>query len=1030
MELDFCANNSGETAELDILKNRLNEFEELYQLILDNLQEGLFIIQEGKFKFVNESLSKMAGYMPEELIGKNFLDVIAPECRANMENNYNKRLTGESIPAEYETIILNKENNRIITNISVSLIKYKDKKSLIGTIKDITATKKLHEFTAIQKSIIESPQNIGIYSLDKEYKYISYNSSHRQGVKTLWGENIKVGDSILEIIPSELVEKNKNAYDRALAGESFTLTQEIGEDFVYKNGVLGTPRENLSRLRYHENVYNPIITDDGSIIGLTVFIIDITERIEGEKALRFAKEEAEANASLKSQFLANMSHEIRTPMNAIIGMTNLALKQDLSPKVRQYLNIIETSSNSLLRLINDILDFSKIDAGKLDIENIPFNLTDVTEQISDIFRSRAAQKDIELIVSIDRNVPLDLVGDPLRLSQIITNLTGNAVKFTDKGEIFINIKALDMTEDCINLKFMVKDTGIGIEKEKIDKLFESFIQADGSITRKYGGTGLGLTISRRLLELMGGDIWVESTPGEGTTFYFTITFDICKHKDEPVKVLPDNLKNLKILIADDNEAVRVMLTEMLDSFGLHADAAVDGKIALKKLDASYDLILVDWKMPEMDGIETSKKIKADKRLNKIPVILMTAFGTTKDIEELADGCVDAFIVKPIKQSELIDTIINLFDKDRVKTQMLVTKKKFITGDLINKNAVKGAYLLLAEDNVTNQLVALEILNDAGIHADVANNGKEAVEMSGQKDYDGILMDIQMPLLGGFEATKLIRHEKNFYELPIIAMTANAMKGDREKCIQSGMNDYVPKPIDPNHLFAILKRWIKPKNKYNVPQIQKENEFIDETLFGNLKGIDIQSALKRLAGNKKLLLTLLKNFVNDNSGLIMEIRENLKSNADKAYRLVHTLKGVSGNICANKIFETSKKVDQAMKLNDTAGIEEFLPELEFNINEVIASIKDNIGVKEDASQGSENIITINIQELIPLIIKLYSLVKECDTEAEDVIDSMKNYFTGTQFEHTFHKLENHISNYNFKDARDITEILAKEMNIGL
>ena len=880
----------------------LKEFEIKYRFLIENLQEGVFVIQDGKLQFVNNALTQMAGYKADELIGTDFLNTIAPENRKEIANNYRKRLNGEDIPPEYETRIIRKDTQTRLVNLSVSLITYNGKPALIGTVKDITAQRE-----------------------------------------------------------AELARKN------------------------------------------------------------------------AENKLIQAKEEAEAATKLKSEFLANMSHEIRTPMNAIIGMTDLALKQDISLKLRQYLGIIDHSSKSLLRLINDILDFSKIEAGKLDIEKVEFNLSDVLEQISDMFRAKSAEKQIELIILIHNDIPLQLTGDPFRLSQILMNMTSNAIKFTDKGEIIIKIECSEKTLNTVNLKFSVKDSGIGIPEKKVKKLFEAFTQADGSITRKYGGTGLGLTISKNLVELMNGKIWVESIQGKGTVFYFTLPFEFQSQKVETHKIIPPAINGLRVLVVDDNEAVRLMLTEMLNSFSFNVQAVCSGETALQKLKENiyennpFKLVIMDWKMPGLDGIETAKIIKEDLELNKIPIILMTAYGTTRDIEGLAESSIEAFLMKPLKQSSLFDTIVTLFDSH--KNNNLSPCHSFITTEEINKLALKGAYLLLVEDNKINQQVAMEILNDADIHVDVANNGREGVDAILKNDYDGVLMDLQMPELEGFEATKIIRSNEQFKNLPIIAMTANAMKGDKEKCIGAGMNDYVSKPIDAKHLFFILKRWIVPKQKSQEVLPVKIKNTETETLPANIPGIDIDTALKRLAGNKKLILTLLKDFVVDNATIIKDIKNNLHKDIKTSHRLVHTLKGVSGNIGATKVFESATKLEQAIIENDLTSIDALLKKTEMHVDELVESININV-IKEPiiAKIHAKDNKPLNTKEFTPLFFKLYSLISKNDTEAEDLLDSIRHYLEETEYQDNLQKLEQHIGVYNFKEAKQLMEDLAKQINI--
>ncbi|MEE9233044.1 MAG: response regulator, partial [Nitrospirales bacterium] len=471
----------------------------------------------------------------------------------------------------------------------------------------------------------------------------------------------------------------------------------------------------------------------------------------------------------------------------------------------------------------DILDFSRIEAGKLEIENADFNLEDVLDNLTNLLTFKAEEKGIELVLSISPEVPFSLVGDPLRLGQVLINLGNNALKFTEKGEVIIAAKReLNAPKDKVVIQFSVKDTGIGLTREQIDKLFQSFTQAEESTTRKYGGSGLGLTICKRLVEMMGGDIWVESTPEKGSAFNFTATFGMPEQKKERVFEPTVDLRGMKVLVIDDCASSREALTQALTSFSFHATAVNSGKDALEELERvagkseerPYELVLMDWKMPEMDGIETARAVKTHPSLKKIPTIIMvTAYGR-EEAKKQADAVgIDGFLLKPVSYSVLFNTIMEVFGQ---KVERKRKGPKVAIESLKGTEEIKGSQVLLVEDNEINQQVATELLEKAGIIVTIANNGKEAIEKMKKTKFDLALMDVQMPVMDGFEATKEIRKESECKDLPIIAMTAQAMTGDREKCLEVGMNDYVSKPIEINDLFSTLIKWIKPAQKV-VPE---------------------------------------------------------------------------------------------------------------------------------------------------------------------------------------------------------------------
>ncbi len=518
-----------------------------------------------------------------------------------------------------------------------------------------------------------------------------------------------------------------------------------------------------------------------------------------------AKEIADESAKAKSNFLANMSHEIRTPMNAIIGMAELSMNPDLRLQQRhEYSSIINSSAKSLLHIINEILDFSKIEAGKLDIEIKPFNIREVVNNVTDLFMGDLGKKNLEMIIDIGLDVPIEIIGDPLRLHQILVNLTSNALKFTEKGEICIAVRNIKETSEHVKLAFEVRDTGIGIDKKAQKKLFDAFSQADASTTRKHGGTGLGLTICNQLISMMNGEIIVESTPGQGSLFSFTIELKKGALSANKNFELPDNLKEKKILVVEDNPLTKHVLEQMLESFGMHPYMAKTGSEALTihaEHEAShpFELLIIDSSLPDMDGKSLAEQIKEKVSSKDLPVIMMNAAGALEK-EFLGNPENDEFFLqKPVKHFLMFDTIMECFGH-----QPLFSLKH----DAQNINELPSpAKILLVEDNPVNQIVAIKILSLAGMTVHKAENGLQAVEKIKNEVFDVVLMDIQMPEMDGMEATDKIRNDLGYKDLPIIAMTANAMIGHREKYIAAGMDDYVSKPIDKSKLFKVLKKYI-------------------------------------------------------------------------------------------------------------------------------------------------------------------------------------------------------------------------------
>jgi signal transduction histidine kinase/CheY-like chemotaxis protein/HPt (histidine-containing phosphotransfer) domain-containing protein len=669
-----------------------------------------------------------------------------------------------------------------------------------------------------------------------------------------------------------------------------------------------------------------------------------------------ARNEAQDATKAKSEFLANMSHEIRTPMNAIMGMAHLALKTDLTAKQYDYLKKVDISAKSLLGIINDILDFSKIEAGKMDMESVDFQLEDTLDNISTLVGIKTQEKGLELLFKTDPSVPRALVGDPLRLGQILINLSNNAVKFTDAGEIVVSTELVKKDGAQVTLKFSVQDTGIGMTEKQAAKLFQPFAQADSSTTRKYGGTGLGLTISKRLAEMMGGEIWVESEQGQGSTFSFTANFGLGKEKAKRRYKPASEMRGMKVLVVDDNATSRDILQEMLESFTFEVTVAASGAEAITELesageDKSFELVVMDWKMPGMDGIEASKRIKHHKDLDRIPpIILVTAYGREEVMQQAEEVGLEGFLLKPVNPSMLFDTIMQAFGEAVPESSRIAQRHEQEAEALKH---IQGAHVLLVEDNEINQQVAKEILEGAGLNITLANNGQEAIDAIQKNEYDAVLMDVQMPVMDGYTATGKLRKDQRFKELPIIAMTAHAMAGDADKSIAAGMSDHVTKPIDPDQLFATLQKWIKPVAERTVvpkspvrdePAEPDQTVPLEEGLPESLPGFDLTAGLSRLMGNERLYRKLLVDFGVQYAGTAGEIRQALDAkDFNQAHSLVHNLKGLAGNLAATDLQAAAVAMETLVKgqAAETASDQELnrkLKDLESALEQTLEAVR--------------------------------------------------------------------------------------------
>ena len=811
-----------------------------------------------------------------------------------------------------------------------------------------------------------------------------------------------VGNPIEMLVPESIREEHVGFRDGFIRTPG-SLGMGTGREFCTqtKDGIMVPIEVSL----------NPLEAEEGTLI--VAAIRDITDRKKAEEALAEAKNEAEAANRAKSDFLANMSHEIRTPMNAIIGMSHLALKTDLDNRQRNYVDKVHRSAESLLGIINDILDFSKIEAGKMDMETIPFHLDDVFDNLANLLGFKTEEKGIELLFDIPPDVPRELLGDPLRLGQILINLGNNAAKFTDEGEVVVRVRAKEVTDNETLLHFLVQDSGIGMTPEQQGRLFQAFSQADSTTSRKYGGTGLGLTISKRLSEMMGGEIWVESEYGKGSTFQFTARFGREESKTEKVTDVAPLSEVLRILIVDDSAVAREVMSEMLKGLGIEYDAVESGQAALDACSENvYDLVLMDWRMPGMDGIETTRLIQ--ERESKTPrVILVSAFSREEAKEKSQGVSLSEILTKPVSPSTLLDAILWSLGK-ACPLRMRVTHREEDAQAAQAK--LRGARVLLVEDNEINQELARELLANGCIITDVANNGREALELLDINCYDGVLMDCQMPVMDGFEATREIRKQDRFKDLPVLAMTANVMSGDREKVLDAGMNDHIGKPINVNDMFSTMAKWITPSE----PLVESQTaapapvaEPVQEDI-PPLVGIDTDIGLSITQGNRKLYLKLLRKFRDSQRDFIEQFEESRKSaDPDAATRCAHTLKGVAGNIGAKGIQVAAEALEKACKDGGEADeIGRLLDEVRVELITVVESLEtmDRSVASDTAGDGE-----LDVKAMGPLLGKLRELLEDDDAEASGVVDELLKQPGLNPYEAVVKRITKLVSEYDFEEA---------------
>jgi PAS domain S-box-containing protein len=884
---------------------------------------------ENRITRVNTTELAMLGYTAEEMIGRSVWSFIVEDMPEEIMLR-----EGSQARLEYQCTFRRKDGRKVAVLMRQKLIT--DARGAIcgrrATLQDITALKRteseLRDAEEKYRSIFENAIE-GIFQSTAEGSYLSVNPA----LATMFGYNSpdELMSSVTHIARQLYVLPNRRAEFAALIQERGGAVSDFESEVYRKDG---------SRIWISERC-RAVRDNDGKLLYYEGTAEDITARREAAQAIKTARDTAVESARLKSEFLANMSHEIRTPMNGIIGMSDLLLDTDLTPKQRDFTQTIASSADSLLTIINDILDFSKIEAGMLSFDEIDFQLPAVVEGAVEVLAPRAAAKKIEIASLVYNGVPSGLRGDPGRLRQVLTNLIGNAVKFTEKGEVVVRANCQEESETHVIIRFTITDTGIGIDPEAQSRLFQAFMQADGSTTRRFGGTGLGLAICRQLVQRMGGDIGVTSQPGKGSTFWFTARFARLAEKTPSVVPRKARLQGLRVLIVDDHETNRTVLQHLFHSWGMHVLEAVDGKeaLALMRADAArgktLDLAILDMQMPGMDGLELSRTIKKDPKLAGTRLVMLTSVDRHDDPDALRESGVDGYLIKPVKQTPLFECLSTVMSADletgEIQASLTTLEKPAPAPTAATGVAGMKLSLLLAEDNPVNQKVAVYQLQKLGFFPDVVENGRLALEALQRKKYDVVLMDCQMPELDGYAATReLRRNEKDGQHVWIIAMTANSLEGDREKCLAAGMDDYLSKPVKPENLAAALGRFAgsAPNAPQAAPPAPPENvaDAVDLSILASFREMD--------GVGEDLLGSLITTFLENTPLVLGEARAALaRTSAPQLERAAHTLKGSCSNFGAERMRTACQKLEHAARGGSLDKAPEMLAAIEREFSSV-------------------------------------------------------------------------------------------------
>ena len=1044
----------------------LRQSETFANSVIETTPEAILVVDpNGRMVRVNSKTEQLFGYAAKEMIGQP-VEMLLPDAqrkahRALRQDYMSKaaqrvmgegrslrgqRKSGESFPVEIDLGPLQIGKDQFVIACVLDITKRKAAEDRIAALNAtleqqvLERTAELRTALALQQAVFDNA-GVSLITADPRGTITAFNPA----AETMLGYRVEevVGQLALTAIhdPAELV-----ARAQALTRE---LQREVTADFaaLVARSRHGFPAAHEWTYVRKDGTRLPVLLSvtalrnaDQTIFGYLGIAADLTERKEKEEQLRLATTEAEAANRAKSNFLANMSHEIRTPMNGVIGLTKLLQDTSLDRQQHGLLDKLMSSSKALLSILNDILDYSKIEAGKVELERVEFAIDDLLDTSATLFAQSAEEKGIEILLQVAADVPQVLYGDPLRLSQVLNNLVGNAVKFTDQGHIHVSVELHNNATQGpavaapVCLRFEVSDTGVGMSDPQLGQLFQAFHQADTSITRKYGGTGLGLSISHKLVELMHGEIGVRSDPGKGSTFWFTVQLSMARKNTLQQRAL-GQLRGMKVLVVDDRRTSLEILTEILKAWEFKVEAADSAAQGLEKLaqaerqNRPFDLFLIDWKMPDVDGLELTRRIEEleeQGQITRAPIVIMvTAYGHDQVLNAAGPVRLDAILDKPVTASRLFDTLVGIQNGQLPGYTALPAEHNDRLWQLTLP--IHGAHVLLVEDNATNQFIATRLLSKIELRVDVAQHGQEAVQMVAARDYDAVLMDLQMPIMDGLEATRLIRNTGKGRKLPIIAMTAAAMLRDREATRAAGMNAHIAKPIDADELASTLVAWIPPAASPALggkPLAARSEEA--EQAF-ELPGLNLAAAVSRLDHNWSSLRNVLTSFKRDFRGAADVLRNDLENERyEDAKRFAHTIKGLARSIGAEALETSACRFERELVHGGAGARADFERDLEAALT-AIAGLQDTPAAVHDLLPAQES---LDIRELTALLRDLAAMVEDSIIVPADIKDRVSRGLQGHVSDTDIELLLTQVNQLNYAGAQQQLKTIAGRTGIDL